>query len=143
MRRIFIYLLIISILFPFVCISQSYYFNNRYETINNIRNAGKSIIELDNSYIVGGSTGHPLNEAWFQISLFKIDIEGNILFENIIGDLEAERDLSSQSLLINENNEIYFTGNHRVHTSNWVHDQCMLVKINENLEVIWTKYYER
>ena len=141
MKKQFIFILFISLSFPIVGRSQTIYFNNRYESVTNIWNSGKSIIELEDTYIIGGSTGHPSNEGWFQISLFKIDHEGNMIFENIIGDLEAERDLASHSLLLTEDNEIYFSGNKRVHTSDWVHDQCMLVRLNSNLEVLWTKYY--
>ena len=132
---------ILLIIYPSILFSQVYYFNNRYQSVSNKWSAGKSIVELEDSYIIGGTTGHPSNEAWLQISLFKIDLEGNKLYENIIGDLIAERDLASSSLIVVENNGIYFSGNKRIHTSNWVHDQCMLIKINSSLETIWTKYY--
>lgn len=129
------------ILLQGVVFSQVYYFNNRYQSNSNKWSSGRSIVELEDSYLIGGTTGHPLNEAWLQISLFKIDLEGNKLYENIIGDLIAERDLALGSLIIAESNKLYFSGNKRIYTSNWVHDQCMLVKMDENLDTIWTKYY--
>ena len=120
--------------------SQTIYFNNRYESVTNKWNAGLSLVEMENEYLIGGTTGHPLNEPWHQISLFKTDIEGNKIDEFVLGDTIAERDLASGSL--NKVSGGYlFTGTRRQYTTNWVHDECMLVKINENLDTLWTKYY--
>ncbi|MCD4747190.1 MAG: T9SS type A sorting domain-containing protein, partial [Bacteroidales bacterium] len=135
---------IISVLFFFIIMSlqsQTIYFNNRYESVTNLWNGSVSILELNNEYLIGGTTGHPNNNYWHQISLIKLDNEGNKIIEKIIGDTSAERDISIGSLALNSVNEIYFSGTFREYTTDWVHDRCMLVKMDENLDTVWTKYY--
>jgi hypothetical protein len=142
LMKFIIILILIIILFVNKVNAQVNYFNNRYESITNIWNSGLSIAELSDGYVIGGTTGHQQNEFWHQISLIKLDVFGNELYEFIIGDEEAERDLSSGSLIVDyDNNCIFFTGSHRVYTTNWVHDQCMLIKLNMDLDLIWAKYY--
>ena len=131
----------VYILLPLIIFSQVVYFNNRYESETNLWNGSVSILELNNEYLIGGTTGHPNNNYWHQISLIKLDNEGIKIIEKIIGDTSAERDISIGSLSLNSINEIYFSGTFREYTSNWVHDRCMLVKMDENLDTIWTKYY--
>ncbi|MCD4695826.1 MAG: hypothetical protein K8S16_06255, partial [Bacteroidales bacterium] len=138
-HHLFIILFILN-LSPLPGNTQVTYFNNRYDSETNIWNGSVSIIETNTGYIFGGTTGDPSNEPWHQISLIKIDFEGNKINEFIIGDSNAERDLASGSF--NSLSDGYiFTGTYRTYTSNWVHDECMLVKIDGDLDTLWTKYF--
>ena len=82
-----ILLLIIS---PFLVNGQSYYFNNMYQSNTGMWSGVLSIIETNEGYLIGGTTGTPPNSSWHQITLTILDEYGEKIDEKLFGDTISE-----------------------------------------------------
>ena len=79
-------LLVLGIMFGNISFSQGVYFNNRFDyNINNMWDNSRSLLEVDDGYIIGGMTG---GESIFDyyIALRKIDFQGSEVWTKLWGE---------------------------------------------------------
>ncbi len=126
---------------PFIVNAQLYYFNERYESNSNTWSALNAIIETENGYLVGGSTGTPPNNSWHQINLIVLDKNGDKINEKFIGDTISEYYVAISSLINTYNNRITFTGSKHTYFADFPHDEGLLMQLDNDYDTLWSKFY--
>ena len=124
-----IHFVIILFICPFWLYSQIIYFNNRIESNTGVWSGLNSILELEEGYLVGGTTGTPPNYYWHQITLMILDESGDKLDEKLIGDTISEYYIASNSLIRTNDSIITFAGTRRTYPQKFAHDEILLMKL--------------
>jgi len=135
-----IYLLFLFII-PFCIKSQSYYFNERYQSNSGTWSGVLSIIETKEGYLIGGTTGTPPVTSWHQITLTALDKYGNKIDEKLIGDTISEYYVSDNAFIQSNDSLIMFSGVRITYTEDFPHYEISLSKLDDNFDTVWTKYY--
>jgi len=136
----YIYLLFVLVI-PFNVYGQSFYFNERYQSVSNSGSGVHSLIEIENGYLVGGGTGTPPNNYWIRITLMILDLEGNKIDEKLIGDTISQYFIAQKSLIRTSDNLLTFAGSRRTNFVNFPHDEVLLVKLDNEYDTLWSKFY--
>lgn len=113
------------------------YFNNVYNS-ENTYGSGRGILQIDNNYY--GIFGTYANSSyWYKLAIFKIDLYGNLIDWNLIG--ENNHDYFAGSVggtLINTiDGNLAFTC--QVQNANTVYGT--LIKVNYDLDTIWKRNF--
>ena len=115
------------------------YFNNRfeYDALNSI-DAAKSLLEVQNGYIVGGMTGGK-NPGWFRIALRMIDYSGNEMWTKTWGKDSTQYWLGNPGSVIHTKDQGYaLCGTYKDPVDG---DAALFMKFDENFDTIFSKYY--
>lgn len=139
MERIFNILLICII--PISIFSQTYYFNNKYQSNSGAWSGVGSIIETGDGYLIGGTTGSPPAYSWHQITLSILNESGEKIDEKFIGDNFSEYYIASNSLIRTNDDLITFAGTRRTFPQKFAHDEILLIKLNDDYDTLWVKYF--
>ncbi len=130
-------LLVLGIVFGNFAFSQGIYFNNRFEyNITNMWDNSRSLLEVDDGYIIGGMTG---GESIFDyyIALRKIDFQGSEVWTKIWGEQNKQYWIGEPGSLIKTLDGGYLMcGTYKDNTI--IIDAALLLKFNENFDTVWT-----
>ena len=140
-KKIFILLIVfISLQSAF---SQPIYFSNRYNfDLPYVFDFARNIMEVNNGYIVAGETGYENYSNWHKLAIMKIDTLGNKLWTKTYGDTLAEYGFGyGGSLIKTIDNDFASSGIRRAYTPDWVHDQGILIKYNNDFDTLWSRLY--
>ncbi|MCD4730251.1 MAG: T9SS type A sorting domain-containing protein [Bacteroidales bacterium] len=135
LKLVFLHLLPISL----YC--QSYYFNNMYQSGSGVWSGAISIIEVDEGYLIGGTTGTPPNSSWHQITLSVLDKYGNKIYEKLIGDTISEYYLADKAFITTNDGLITFAGIRRSYPQKFNHDEILLIKLDNEYDTIYSKCF--
>jgi hypothetical protein len=126
-----------------IVLSQTQYFNNRYNlTPLNCWDFSSTIIETDDGYVLQGQTGSEYNWYWYTIAFLKIDKQGNKLWTKTYGDTISEYCIAYPGSFIKSTNGGYYSaGTKRTPTEDWVHDEGMIIRYNDELDTLWSKFH--
>ena len=131
--------LLIFALFPLLTFTQQvYYFNNSFEyDIIGMWDNSRAIIEVDDGYIIGGMTGGE-NLFWYYLAFRKIDFQGNEMWTILYGEPDKQYWIGFPGSLIKTSDGGYLMcGTYK--DNEIIVDAGLLVKFNEDFDVLWTK----
>ena len=137
------FLLLTALVFSTITSFSQEYFNNRFEFGQpGIWDAGVTVLELPDGYLIGGGTGTPGDEFWHRVGFYKIDFLGNKLFSKVYGNNAAEYYIGNPGSLIRLNDSMFISvGGKRQFTSSWVHDEGLICFHNAAFDTLFCKYY--
>ena len=97
---------------------------------------------MDTGYMIAGFTYDTIFNWYLHLSFTKLDTTGTIEFFKEFGFEGTDVFLGNPGSIIKYSNDKYVTvGTKRFYTSDWVHDQGMLVCYNNNFDTLWSRYY--
>jgi len=122
---------------------QPVYFDSVYHfTSWNSWDFSRNVIEVEDGYIIQGETSDQNNTSWHRIGFSKIDTLGTQLWSKSYGDTISGWGLASSGCFIKSlSGGYYAVGVKRTPTGNWVFDQGLIMRLDENLDTLWTKLY--
>ncbi len=131
----------ICLLCPMILPAQTYYFNNRYNLYPfNTWDYAKTILEVDDGYIISSATGGDNNLR--TLALTKLNMLGQVEWSKYMADSNTGYSPGYSGSLSRYAENVYFgAGIARSYTSNWVHDRGLLIKYNSEFETLWKKEY--
>ncbi len=101
-----------------------------------------NIITLTNGYYVEGATASPFTTNSYWIVFMKLDNLGNKLWYKTIGDSISEYESGFPGSFIQNNDSTFLlVGSKRTYIPGWVHDVGLMIKLNKNLDTVWSKSY--
>ena len=119
---------------------QIVYINQRYNIVPyNTFDYGKTILPQENNFIVHGETFNQFGQR--TIVTMKIDSVGELEWIKTIGSDTEVRASGFPGSLKKINDNYFCAANRRAYTTNWVHDQGLLIKFDINFDTLWTKKY--
>ncbi|MCF8235187.1 MAG: T9SS type A sorting domain-containing protein [Bacteroidales bacterium] len=123
--------------------SQVVYFDTVYHfTPWNYWDFARNVIEVDDGYILQGQTSEQNNIDWYRIGFSKIDTVGNQVWMKSYGDTISEWIIGrSGSLIKSSSGGFYSVGTKRTPTDDWVFDQGLIMRYDDNLDTLWTKLH--
>jgi len=139
--------LILVVYYSLICTinvhAQSVYFNKRYDyNLTGFWNSSDNIIQVEDGYVISGTTGKPSNPEWLTVALMKIDSIGEKQWVKMINDSNAEIDNGTSGSLIKLNNGYYaMCGTKRSYSNDITLDNAVLWIFNENWEITNTYEY--
>ncbi|MBC8486890.1 MAG: T9SS type A sorting domain-containing protein [Bacteroidetes bacterium] len=137
-KNVFLFYLLIV---PIVLNAQSIYFNERYQSNSGIWSGAISIIETNEGYLIGGTTGTPPNNSWHQITLTILNEYGEKIDEKLLGNTISEYYIAGNSLIRSNDELIPFAGTRRTFPGKFAHDEILLMKLNNEYDTLWSKFY--
>ncbi len=119
------------------------YFDSVYHfTPWNSWDFARNVIEVEDGYIVQGETSDQFNTSWHRIAFSKIDTMGNKIWQKSYGDTISQWGLaSSGSFIKSSSGGFYAIGVKRTPTGNWVFDQGLIMRLDENVDSLWIKLH--
>ena len=119
------------------------YFNKRFEFGQpGIWDAGVTVLELPDGYLIGGGTGTPGDEFWHRVGFYKIDFLGNKIFSKVYGNNAAEYYIGNPGSIIRYNDSIVFAvGSKNTYSSNWILQEGLLYKLTNSFDTVFCKHY--
>ncbi|RLD70880.1 MAG: hypothetical protein DRI87_07715 [Bacteroidetes bacterium] len=117
------------------------YFNKRLD-FNNNYDESRSILALDSGYIMANITVDSIYNYYFHIILTKLNKEGEEIIHKEYGFEGSDIFFGNPGSLLQTDTAHFFTsGTKRFFTSDWVHDQGILICYNSVFDTLWTKCY--
>ncbi len=102
----------------------------------------RSVVEVEDGYIIQGETSDQYYTSWHRIGFSKIDTLGNQIWAKSYGDTISEWGLARSGCLIKSSSGgFYAVGYTRTPTGNWVFDQGLIMRLDENLDTLWTRFH--
>jgi hypothetical protein len=119
------------------------YFNNRYNITGEwLWDYSTTIIQENDGYILGAETGSPDNMNRRRIAIVKIDLFGNQQWLKTYGEPGIYYCAGYPGFLIStEDNSYALSGAKASPYPGWIRDEGMLMRLNENLDTLWSKLY--
>jgi len=137
-------LIFLATILSFVTHSQQVsYFDNVYPfTSWNYWDFARNVIEVGDGYIVHGQCGDENYYSWYRTGFTKIDTIGNQLWIKSYGDTISEWIIGrSGSFIKSSSGGFYSVGTKRTPEGNWVFDQGLIMRYDNNLDTIWSKLH--
>ena len=121
--------------------AQAVYFNNRYNLYPfNTWDYSKTILEVEDGYIISGATGGDNN--LHNMALTKLNKLGEVVWSKYMSDFDNSYSPGYSGSLLKYSEDVYFgAGIARSYTSNWVYDRGLLIKYNSEFDTLWKKEY--
>jgi hypothetical protein len=122
--------------------SQSVYFNNRYYFNEpDIWSGAHNLVEVEDGYIIAGTTGDTTNYYWHRIAIMKLDYAGNKIGAKTYGDTISRYFDSYQGSLHKTLNNCYFLSGVKQYYEPITYNTSLLLKFNSNWDTLWTKEF--
>ncbi len=117
------------------------YFNTRFEFGNEVYDGAVNALEIDDGYIVNGSTGDSNDFFWNRQGMVKIDIQGNVLWRKSWGDTVSQWWYCNIGSLIKCLNAYYSVGSRSTWYDSVAQSEIVLIKYNTGFDTLWTVFY--
>jgi hypothetical protein len=135
------------LLFSMILLNETYsqveYFDSVYHfTPWNSWDFARNIIEVEDGYIIQGQTPDQYDFNWYRMAYTKIDKQGNQIWSKTYGDTIAEWLIGRPGCFIKSSAGGYYSaGTKRTPTEDWVHDEGMIIRYNDELDTLWSKFH--
>ena len=122
--------------------SQTVYFNNRYYFNEpDIWSGANNAIEINDGYIIAGSTGDVENYFWHRIAIMKLDFSGNKIWTKTYGDTISQFATGYPGSIYKTINNNYFLAAVKQNYNPITYNVGVLMKFNAVWDTVWTKQY--
>jgi hypothetical protein len=122
--------------------SQSVYFNNRYYFNEpDIWSGAHNLVEVEDGYIIAGTTGDTANYYWHRIAIMKLGYAGNKIWVKTYGDTISRYYDSYQGSLHKTINNCFFLSGVKQYYEPITYNTSILFKFNSNWDTLWTKEF--
>ncbi len=99
-------------------------------------------MEIEDGYIIQGQCTDENNAWWYRTGFTKIDTLGNQLLMKSFGDTISEWIVGrSGSFIKSSSGGFYSVGAKRTPQGNWVFDQGLIMRYDNNLDTLWSKLH--
>jgi hypothetical protein len=135
------------LLFSMILINETYsqmeYFDSVYHfTPWNSWDFARNVIEVEDGYLIQGQTPDQYDSYWYRMAYTKIDKQGNQLWSKTYGDTIAEWLIGRPGCFVKSSAGGYYSaGTKRTPTEDWVHDEGMIIRYDDELDTLWTKFH--
>ena len=123
--------------------SQMEYFDSVYHfTPWNSWDFARNVIEVEDGYLIQGQTPDQYDFYWYRMAYTKIDKQGNQMWSKTYGDTIAEWLIGRPGCFVKSSAGGYYSaGTKRTPTDDWVHDEGMIIRYNDELDTLWSKFH--
>ena len=137
-------MLCVSIFNSLYC--QQVYFSNRYNLCQDYspqaQSTSKDILQIEDGYIVAGFTIDTNTYSWRQIPIIKINLDGEQIMYRSYGDTIADYYTGFAGFMKKAiTNDVYYIAGSKNYWQPVNYDVGYLMKINGQLDTLWTKEY--
>ena len=138
-NKYLVFVILFNLIGSTLC-SQQVYFNNRYHLSGSESfYASTSIFEYNDNYYMTGATDDTINQSWRWVFFSIISDSGGVKSTKYLGNNANDYYPAWPGSFAEHENNFFFAGNMRYYGP--FHQAGLLVKLNSNLDTIWSKEY--